>query len=91
MRTALQMLEAVTDASRKLGPYLLLEVLLPGGTLFAMMLFVYRHPAKARRYAASGRRMASRMLANVRASLAARAASLPSLTTGIENAMRALG
>ena len=91
MRTALQMLEAVTDASRKLGPYVLLEVLLPGGTLFAMMLFVYRHPTKARRYAARARRMASRMLASVRASVAARAASLPSLTTGIENAMRALG
>lgn len=27
---------------RKAGPYLLLELLLPGGTLFALLLFAYR-------------------------------------------------
>jgi hypothetical protein len=27
---------------QKAGPYLLLEILLPGGTLFALLLFVYR-------------------------------------------------
>ena len=27
---------------RKAGPYLLLEILLPGGTLFALLLFLYR-------------------------------------------------
>jgi hypothetical protein len=27
---------------QKLGPYLLLEILLPGGTLFALLLFVYQ-------------------------------------------------
>jgi hypothetical protein len=26
----------------KLGPYLMLEALLPGGTLFALLLFLYR-------------------------------------------------
>ena len=26
----------------KLGPYVLLEVLLPGGTLFALLLFLYQ-------------------------------------------------
>jgi len=26
----------------KLGPYVLLELLLPGGTLFALLLFLYR-------------------------------------------------
>jgi hypothetical protein len=46
----------VTETSRKLGPYVLLEVLLPGGTLLAMMLFIYRHPVKARRYAGRARR-----------------------------------
>ncbi|MEP6998814.1 MAG: hypothetical protein ABI900_14265 [Betaproteobacteria bacterium] len=28
--------------SRKLGPYLMLELVLPGGTLFALLLFVYQ-------------------------------------------------
>lgn len=28
---------------RSAGPYLLLELLLPGGTLFALLLFVYRN------------------------------------------------
>ena len=27
---------------QKAGPYLLLEILLPGGTLFALLLFLYR-------------------------------------------------
>jgi hypothetical protein len=87
----MQMLETVTETSRKLGPYVLLEVLLPGGTLFALMLFVYRHPARARRFARRAHRAASRTVASVRESIAARAASLPSLTTGIETAVRALG
>jgi hypothetical protein len=31
------------------GPYLLLELLLPGGTLFALLLFLYRNrPLRAR-------------------------------------------
>ena len=41
----------VTDNLAKLarqlkeaGPYLLLELLLPGGTLFALLLFLYRNP-----------------------------------------------
>jgi len=28
---------------QKAGPYLLLELLLPGGTLFALLLYVYRN------------------------------------------------
>jgi len=27
---------------RKLGPYLMLELLMPGGTLLALLLFLYR-------------------------------------------------
>jgi hypothetical protein len=27
---------------QKAGPYLLLEILLPGGTLFALLLFLYQ-------------------------------------------------
>ena len=35
-------LEILQRAGRKLGPYLLLEILLPGGTLLALLLFLYR-------------------------------------------------
>ena len=28
--------------ARKLGPYLMLEILLPGGTLFALLLLLYQ-------------------------------------------------
>ena len=38
---------AVLSWSR-LGPYLLLEILLPGGTLFALCLFVYRRRRQTR-------------------------------------------
>ena len=30
------------ELARRLGPYLMLEILLPGGTLFALLLFLYR-------------------------------------------------
>jgi hypothetical protein len=30
------------ELCRKLGPYLLIELLLPGGTLLALALFAYR-------------------------------------------------
>ena len=33
---------------RTLGPYVLLEMLLPGGTLFALLLFLYRRSHVAR-------------------------------------------
>jgi hypothetical protein len=39
---ALQIYETLKASSRKLGPYVLLELLLPGGTLFALALFLYR-------------------------------------------------
>ena len=31
---------------RKLGPYLLLELLMPGGTMLALLLFLYRRGAQ---------------------------------------------
>lgn len=34
--------EAIRRACRALGPYLLLELLMPGGTLLALTLFLYR-------------------------------------------------
>jgi len=34
---------AVTwELARRMGPYLMLEILLPGGTLLALLLFLYR-------------------------------------------------
>src|SRR5881392_2653528 len=35
-------LEILQRAGRRLGPYLMLEILLPGGTLLALLLFLYR-------------------------------------------------
>ena len=34
--------ESIRRGCRALGPYLLLELLMPGGTLLALTLFVYR-------------------------------------------------
>jgi hypothetical protein len=30
------------ELARRLGPYLMLEILLPGGTLLALLLYLYR-------------------------------------------------
>lgn len=66
MKTARQMLESAAEMSRKLGPYVLLELLLPGGTLFAFTLFLYRHPAAVRGYVGRARRAAARLFEKVR-------------------------
>ena len=90
----MQMLETLTEMSRKLGPYVLLEVLLPGGTLFAFTLFLYRHPAAARSYAGRARRAAARAMRRVRRALPtgrALARSLSSLGSGVSAAVRAFG
>jgi hypothetical protein len=42
MQMVLIGLEILRRAGRKLGPYLLLEILMPGGTLLALLLFLYR-------------------------------------------------
>jgi hypothetical protein len=91
VKTAIQMLEVLVATSRKLGPYVLLEVLLPGGTLFAMTLFVYRNPAAARGYFARARKTVKRTVAVVRNVLRRRASRMPALTTGLGAALRALG
>jgi hypothetical protein len=36
-------LERLRRFGNRLGPHLLLEILLPGGTLFALLLFLYQH------------------------------------------------
>ena len=42
MKILVTILGVLRPAVEKLGPYLLLEILLPGGTLFALLLFLYR-------------------------------------------------
>ena len=32
----------VCDSSRRFGPYLVLEAVMPGGTLLAVLLYLYR-------------------------------------------------
>lgn len=46
--TASQLIETMKASSRKLGPYVLLELLLPGGTLFALALLLYRRQSAIR-------------------------------------------
>ena len=43
------------ELARRVGPYLMLEILLPGGTLVALLLFLYRH---RQLHGASGARQA---------------------------------
>jgi hypothetical protein len=66
--TILNLLETLKAASRKLGPYVLLELLLPGGTLFALALFLYRRQMPSQALAA-----AAALVARVRARFVARA------------------
>ena len=42
MRTVISWLYIFRIVGQKAGPYLMLEILLPGGTLLALLLFLYR-------------------------------------------------
>jgi hypothetical protein len=42
MQTVARGLERVRQWGQALGPYLMLEIVLPGGTLFALLLWLYR-------------------------------------------------
>ena len=42
MQTVIDVLETLRRFGQKLGPYVMLEILLPGGSLFALMLFLYQ-------------------------------------------------
>jgi hypothetical protein len=42
MQIVVGSLEMLSRLGRKFGPYLMLEILLPGGTLFALLLLLYR-------------------------------------------------
>jgi len=42
MRKVIDHLETLRRCGQRLGPYLMLEIFLPGGSLFALMLFLYQ-------------------------------------------------
>ena len=42
MQTILRAGRTLHRVARASGPYLMLELILPGGTLFALLLFLYR-------------------------------------------------
>ena len=42
MQRVMDHLETLRRYGQRLGPYLMLEILLPGGTLLALLLFLYR-------------------------------------------------
>ena len=42
MQIAVSGLKILRRVGRKAGPYIMLEMLLPGGTLFALLFFLYR-------------------------------------------------
>jgi hypothetical protein len=45
MRFLAKLLSLAREATQQVGPYLALEILLPGGTLIALLLFLYRRRA----------------------------------------------
>ena len=52
MQRIIYFLQTLRQFGQKLGPYVMIEILLPGGSLFALMLFLYQ-----RRKAGVGRTM----------------------------------
>jgi hypothetical protein len=46
VKTAISNLEQLYRVLRRAAPYVLVELLLPGGTLFALLLFVYERRHK---------------------------------------------
>jgi hypothetical protein len=57
MQTVVERLNALRLLVQKLGPYLMVEILMPGGSLLALFLFLYRSGLLARiraRWASAG-------------------------------------
>ena len=42
MQRVIDFLEILRRFGQRIGPYLMVEILLPGGSLFALMLFLYQ-------------------------------------------------
>jgi len=55
MQRVMDHLETLRRFGQKLGPYLMLEILLPGGSFFALMLFLYQRRKLGNRREASRR------------------------------------
>jgi hypothetical protein len=55
METVVRILDMLRAVAQKVGPYLMLEILLPGGTLLALLLFLYRRGLPFRRSRANDR------------------------------------
>jgi hypothetical protein len=57
MQAVFRTIEAAGRAGRRLWPYLMLELLMPGGSLMALLLFLHRRgklvPARCRNEVAS--------------------------------------
>jgi hypothetical protein len=49
MQTVVSRLGMLLRLGQNLGPYLILEILLPGGTLLALLLFLYRRRSEFQR------------------------------------------
>ena len=47
MQTIISSWELVSRSAKGLGPYLMLEILMPGGTLLALLLFLYQRYRRA--------------------------------------------
>ena len=47
MQIAINWLGILRRIGQKAGPYLMLEMLLPGGTLFALLFFLYRRTTRS--------------------------------------------
>jgi hypothetical protein len=74
MQRVIDYLELLRRLGQRLGPYLLVEILLPGGSLFALMLFLYQ-----RRKAGTGRALPQPLLALARAFASLAPQALPVL------------
>lgn len=74
--TAIQLFDTMKASSRKLGPYVLLELLLPGGTLFALALFLYRRQPTIGAWAGRAKAAMQRAFVGLRRSLLARSAGV---------------
>jgi hypothetical protein len=48
MQSVIELATWLGRHGRRAGPYLVLEALLPGGSLFALALFLYRRARQAR-------------------------------------------
>ena len=53
MQTVVRRLASMVSFGYRLGPYFMLEILMPGGTLFALLLFIYRHRTESLEFLAS--------------------------------------